>query len=69
LSPRHGYIILQDGVLYSQLTQEKIMHSFRNIAKNDLAGTVRSSGLRGIYIHANCGFNWFTFCFLLYIHI
>ena len=54
--------------LFSADTRKK-MYSFRNIAKNDLASTVRSSGLRGIiYMQtaALIDLPFILFCICLY---
>ena len=39
------------------------MYLFRNIANNDLAGTVRSSGLRGMNMHVTAALIGLLFIF------
>ena len=61
---------LYHGIMFQfywlALTQEQLP-AFRNIARNNLDGTVRSSELRGTIV--NCRSNRFSFGFVLYMII
>jgi hypothetical protein len=54
---------------HKMMTFFQTLSAFRNIARNNLDGTVRSSGLRGTDVIVNLSFDRFKFWFYLQMHI